>query len=322
MKSDLNIIYMGTPEFAVAPLDCLVKNNYHISAVVTSPDKPSGRGLKPNESAVKKYAIEQNIPILQPVNLKSPDFIDQLKSLNPDLIIVVAFRMLPEMIWEIPPSGTINLHASLLPQYRGAAPINWAIINGETKTGVTTFFINEDIDTGKIILSEEVDILPDETAGELHDKLMTVGSDLVLKTVRAIDTKNFQLTPQDKIDISNLKKAPKIFKETCRINWNNNANKIYDHIRGLSPYPAAFTELLSPQGTLHYIKIFQCKKEFATHELKPGNIATDGKTFVSIAVTDGFIHLQEVQLSSKRKMPVSEFLRGFPMDSNWMVNIA
>lgn len=308
---------MGTPEFAVAPLDCLIKNSYPVSAVVTSPDKQAGRGLKQNESAVKKYALKHNIPILQPANLKSPDFIDKLKLLKPDLFIVVAFRMLPEIIWRIPPSGTFNLHASLLPQYRGAAPINWAIINGETKTGVTTFFINEEIDTGKIIFSEEVAISPDETAGELHDKLMHIGSGLVLKTIKAIEKNNFQLTEQNDIDVSNLKKAPKIFKETCRINWNDKADRIYDHIRGLSPYPAAFTELLSPQGISHSIKVFRCKKELVQHGLNPCNLTTDSKTFVSIAVTDGFIHLQEIQLSSKKKMPVNEFLRGFPIDNKW-----
>ena len=321
MKSELNIVYMGTPEFAVAPLDCLVKNNYHICAVVTSPDKPSGRGLKQNESAVKKYALEKNIPVLQPVSLKNPDFIDQLKKINPDIFIVVAFRMLPEVVWKLPTSGTFNLHASLLPQYRGAAPINWAVINGETKTGVTTFFINEEIDTGKIILSEEVIIMPDETAGELHDKLMNVGSELVLKTVAAINSNNVKLISQEEIDISDLKKAPKIFKETCRIKWNNNADKIYNHIRGLSPYPAAFAELISPQGISYYLKVFNCKKEITKHELEIGNIVTDSKTFASIAVADGFIHLQEIQLSSKKKMPTTEFLRGFPMDNNWKMNV-
>jgi methionyl-tRNA formyltransferase len=322
MKREMNIIYMGTPEFAVAPLDNLIKNNYHISAVITSPDKPSGRGLKPNESAVKKYAIEKNIPVLQPTNLKDPDFIEQLKKIKPDLFIVVAFRMLPEVIWKLPPLGTINLHASLLPQYRGAAPINWAIINGETKTGVTTFFINENIDTGKIILAEEVVILPDETAGELHDKLMNVGSTLILKTVEAIGEKVIQAKPQNENEISDFKKAPKIFKETCRINWNKSADKVYDQIRGLSPYPAAFTELLSPEGILYYMKVFRSKKELIQHKLSPGNLTTDGKSFVSIAVADGFIQLQEVQLSSKKKMPVSELLRGFPINNSWKVTIA
>ena len=322
MKSNLNIVYMGTPEFAVAPLDCLVKNNYHISAVVTTPDKPSGRGLKQNESAVKKYALEKNIPIFQPVSLKSPDFIDQLKKINPEIFIVVAFRMLPEVIWKIPPLGTINLHASLLPQYRGAAPINWAIINGENKTGVTTFFINEEIDTGKIILSEEVNIKPDENAGELHDKLMNIGSELVLKTVVSIKSKNIKLISQEEIDSLDLKKAPKIFKETCRINWNNKAGKIYNLIRGLSPYPTAFTELLSPQGISHYLKVFSCEKEISKHNHEIGKIITDSKSFVSIAVTDGFIYLQDLQLSSKKKMSITEFLRGFQMDGNWKVNIS
>jgi len=321
MKKKLNIVYMGTPEFAVAPLDCLLKNGCHISAVITSPDKPSGRGLKLTEVPVKKYAVKHGLRVLQPANLKSPVFIEELKTINPDLQIVVAFRMLPAIVWKLPSLGTFNLHASLLPQYRGAAPINWAIINGETKTGVTTFFINENIDTGNIIMNEEVPILPDETAGDLHDKLMIIGAELVLKTVRSIENSNYQPIPQHILtdDISLLKNAPKIFKKNCRINWNDKANNIYNHIRGLCPYPAAYTELRSPEGISYYIKIFHCEKELMHHELLPGQINTDGKTHLSIAVADGFIHLQKIQLSAKNKMQIGEFLRGFPINDLWTV---
>jgi len=310
---------MGTPEFAVAPLDCLLKNGYNIKVVVTSPDKPAGRGLKLNESDVKKYAIANNLRVLQPTNLKSPEFVDEIKRINPSLQIVVAFRMLPEMIWKIPSLGTFNLHASLLPQYRGAAPINWAVMNGETKTGVTTFFINENIDTGNIIMHQEVPILPDETAGELHDKLMNTGADLVLQTVKNIESGNYNPTSQQTLlnNISALNNAPKLSKETCLIKWDSNADNVFNHIRGLSPYPTAYTELYSPEKIAYYIKVFKAEKEIAQHNLKPGQITTNGKTFLSIAVTDGFITLQEVQLSGKKKMHIDEFLRGFPMNDSW-----
>ncbi len=318
MSKVLNIVYMGTPEFAVAPLDLLLKQGYHISAVVTSPDKPAGRGLKLCESPVKRYAIANGIPLLQPSNLKSPEFIEELKRIKPDLQIVVAFRMLPEVVWKLPPSGTFNLHASLLPQYRGAAPINWAIINGEKKTGVTTFFINENIDTGNIIMSEEVPILPDETAGELHDKLMNIGSEVVLKTVKSIEENNVKTVLQQSM-ISNIeiKPAPKIFRNHCRINWNNSADKVYDRIRGLSPYPSAYTELLSPQGNQYCLKIYKCEKEHTIHNLDAGSICTNCRTHLSIAVTDGFINLQEIQLQAKKKMTIAEFLCGFQIDSKW-----
>jgi len=323
-KKDLRIIYMGTPDFAVAPLDTLLNNGYNVCAVVTSPDKPSGRGLKQNISAVKQYALEKGLKILQPTNLKSPEFINDLQALDPHLQIVVAFRMLPELVWKLPSIGTFNLHASLLPQYRGAAPINWAIINGETETGVTTFFINENIDTGRIIMNKRVAINPDETAGELHDKLMNIGAALVLRTVEAIAENNINVVEQESIlqSIQVIKPAPKIFKDDCRINWNDSAGKIYNFIRGLSPYPAAFTELVSPQGISHYLKVFACKKEIVAHGYLTGKVITDSKTHLSIAVTDGFIHLQEIQASSKRKMHVSEFLRGFQMNDDWRTSLA
>ncbi len=319
MSKELSIVYMGTPEFAVAPLDCLLKNGYNIAAVVTSPDKPAGRGLKLNESAVKKYALANNLRVLQPTNLKSPEFVDEIKRIDPSLQIVVAFRMLPEMIWKIPSLGTFNLHASLLPQYRGAAPINWAVMNGETKTGVTTFFINENIDTGNILMQQEAPILPDETAGELHDKLMHTGAELVLQTVKNIESGNYHPTPQQTLlnEISSLRNAPKLSKEICHINWNSNADNVFDHIRGLSPYPAAYMEIYSPERIPYYLKVFKAEKEITKHNFKPGQISTNGKTFLSIAVTDGFITLQEVQLSGKKKMHIDEFLRGFPMNDSW-----
>jgi len=323
-KKDLNIVFMGTPDFAVAPLDALLKNGYNISAVITSPDKQAGRGLKQSMSSVKKFTLEHNLHILQPTNLKAPEFIEELKAFNPDLQIVVAFRMLPELIWKLPPFGTFNLHASLLPQYRGAAPINWAIMNGETETGVTTFFINENIDTGNIIMAEKVEILPAESAGELHDKLMDCGAKLIIKTVNAILENNINVVSQDVITSSNtnLKLAPKLFKEDCRINWNNNADKVFNHIRGLSPYPAAYTDLISPEGDSYYTKIFRCSKEITRHHFSTGQIITDSNTHLSIAVIDGLIHLQELQISSKKKMPVSEFLRGFRINNDWKTNLA
>ena len=313
---------MGTPEFAVAPLALLLKNGYEVCTVVTAPDKPSGRGLKKNESAVKKFASEQQLPILQPISLKNQEFIDEIKKINPDIIIVVAFRMLPEIIWKLPKKGTFNLHASLLPQYRGAAHINWAIINGEKETGVTTFYINEEIDTGQIISSEKISISDDENAGTLHDKLMKEGATLVLKTIKAIENNTILSIPQNELEFKELKKAPKIFKETCRINWKNNGTDIYNHIRGLSPYPTAFTELLSPEGKIYYIKIFHCKKEICDHVQPIGTVRTDGKTFLSIAVIDGYIYLQEIQLSGKNKMLIIEFLKGFPINSKWKINMS
>lgn len=319
MSKGLKIVYMGTPEFAVAPLEILINNGYYVSAVITAPDKQAGRGLKVQESPVKKYALLNGLRILQPAKLKDQNFLDELKSIQPDLQIVVAFRMLPATVWKLPSLGTFNLHASLLPQYRGAAPINWAIINGEEKTGVTTFFINEEIDTGSIIMASEIPILPTETAGELHDRLMMLGSEVVLKTVQSIENNTFESKPQQQLtlNLSELKSAPKIFKEDCRINWNQNTEKVFNFIRGLSPYPSAFTELLSPEGQIHHIKVFRSSFENTTHEFESGKVITDSKTHLSIAVTDGFIHLQEVQLSAKNKMSIDAFLRGFPVNNNW-----
>lgn len=323
MKTGFRIIYMGTSGFAVAPLDTLIQNGYDISAVITAPDKPSGRGLKLNHSPVCMYAKEKNLRILQPSNLKDQKFIDELSEINPQLQIVVAFRMLPEVVWKLSEFGTFNLHASLLPQYRGAAPINRVIMNGETKTGVTTFFINENIDTGNIIMQQEIPVYPDETAGELHDRLMMTGSELVLKTVKAIESGSLNEISQKSLISENtiLKTAPKIFKEDCMIRWNAGVNSAYNHIRGLSPYPAATTELISPDGITYYIKVFRCSKQVEMHSYLPGKLLTDGRTHLSIAVTDGFIFLEEIQLMSKKKMRIHEFLRGFPMNEHWNIKL-
>lgn len=303
----MRIVFMGTPDFAVASLDRLIKNHYSIAAVVTAPDKPAGRGQKLTESAVKKYAKEKQLPILQPEKLKSPEFIQTLKSLNADLQIVVAFRMLPEIVWNMPPLGTFNLHASLLPQYRGAAPINWAIINGEKESGVTTFFLKHEIDTGNIILQEKVSITPTETAGELHDKLMNTGAELVLKTVRLVENKSYKLISQDKLTSSNkeLKHAPKIFKQDCAIDWKQPIDQIYNLIRGLSPYPTAYTTFKGQT-----LKIFHAKKEYEHHNDPIGSFILNDKLALKVAVKEGYILLTEVQLEGKKRMSIEDFLRG------------
>lgn len=304
MSNPLRIVFMGTPEFAVSSLDILVKNGYNIVGVITAPDKPAGRGMSVQESAVKKYAVEKELKVLQPEKLKSSEFISELKSLHADLQIVVAFRMLPEVVWAMPPLGTFNLHASLLPDYRGAAPINHAIINGEKETGVTTFFLQHEIDSGKIILQQKVPIGSNETAGELHDKLMRTGAALVLKTVQQIETGN--INPVEQPASANPKTAPKIFKENCKINFNQSTETVFNFIRGLSPYPAAHTML---QEKL--FKIFSANPEVRKHNLTSGSMETDGKTFLRFATTDGFISVTEAQMEGKRKMKIEEFLKGF-----------
>jgi methionyl-tRNA formyltransferase len=304
MDSTLRIVFMGTPEFAVPSLEILVKKGYSVVGVVTAQDKPAGRGLQMQESAVKKYALANNIPVLQPERLKSPDFITELESLEADLQIVVAFRMLPEIVWNMPRLGTINLHGSLLPDYRGAAPINWAIINGEIETGLTTFFLQHEIDTGDIILQEKLSIGENETAGELHDRMMVAGAGLVLKTVQAIDENNVKSRPQPVKEIQNP--APKLFKDNCRIHWNKTVKEVHDHIRGLSPYPAAWTKLDE--------KIFKIYRAGITGEIsnkQGGDIISDGKTYMHILLKDGTLALHEVQLEGKRKMSIEEFLRGY-----------
>ncbi len=304
---DLRIVFMGTPHFAVETLKTLIDNNYNIVGVITAPDKPSGRGQKINQSAVKEYAISQGLHIMQPINLKDPDFIRSLKDLNVNLQIVVAFRMLPRVVWELPDYGTFNLHASLLPNYRGAAPINWAIINGETKTGVTTFFIDEKIDTGMIILQEEIAINNDETAGELHDRLMTLGSKTVLKTVRSIEEN--KLVTRKQPENKNLKTAYKLYKDTCKIDWNKSSLEIYNHIRGLNPYPTA-TSILSNNGSEETIKIFEVSIIDSSHNLEPGTIIVEKKE-VKVAVDGGYISLEKVQLPGKRKMNIKDLLNGY-----------
>ena len=317
------IVYMGTPEFAVAPLDELIKNGYNVVGVVTVADKASGRGLKINESAVKKYAVEHNIPVLQPVSLKDPEFLDALKAWKADLFVVVAFRMLPKVVWEMPKLGTFNLHAALLPQYRGAAPINWAVINGDKTTGVTTFMIDEGMDTGGIMYRYDCKIGPDETVGEVHDKLMEMGSKLVVNTVEAIIEKNVEFRPQKSFIQGSeiLHPAPKITRELCHIDWNGKVKDIYNLIRGLSPYPAAFTELVKEDKTLQ-MKIYRTAKvtgeEYETmlaanglEKAEPGTVLSDGKTYLAIAAADGAISVTEIQLAGKKRMAVRDFLIGF-----------
>lgn len=303
---DLRIVFMGTPDFAVGTLAALLNAKVNVVGVITAPDKPAGRGRKLNESAVKKFAVVNELKVLQPTNLKNDAFISELKSLNANLQIVVAFRMLPKIVWQMPEFGTFNLHASLLPDYRGAAPINWAIINGETKTGVSTFFIDEKIDTGNIILQEEVAIGKNETLGHLHDTLMNVGSNLVVKTVQLIEANNATTVQQPEIE---EKSAPKIFNETCKINWNNSLTDIYNLIRGLNPYPAAWTTLNDTNSEIK-VKIYDIQKEIETHQLKPGTIITSKKE-IKVAVTDGYLIIDSLQLSGKRKMDSKSLLNGF-----------
>ena len=318
------IVYMGTPEFAVAPLDALIKNGYEVVGVVTVADKASGRGLKINESAVKKYAVEHNIPVLQPISLKDPEFLEALKAWKPDMFVVVAFRMLPKVVWEIPRLGTFNLHAALLPQYRGAAPINWAVINGDKATGVTTFMIDEGMDTGKIMYREQCLIGPDETVGEVHDKLMEIGSALVVQTVEAIIENNVDMRVQSSFVQGSeiLRPAPKLTRELCHIDWNGKTRHIYNLIRGLSPYPAAFTELVKEGKPALQMKIYKTVKvegeEYAamlancgTGQVAPGTVLSDGKTFLAFATADGAISVTELQISGKKRMPVKDFLIGF-----------
>ena len=297
---------MGTPEFAVASLEALIDAGSQIVGVVTAPDKPAGRGQKLSESAVKKFAVENGLKVLQPVKLKDPNFLAELKALNADLQVIVAFRMLPEAVWSMPPKGTINLHASLLPQYRGAAPINWAIINGEPESGVTTFFLKQEIDTGDILFVEKITIADDVTAGEYHDRLMNKGAGLLVKTVKAIESGRYTEQPQEQLaEGQELKHAPKIFKEDCRIDWNHTVGQVYNLIRGLSPHPAAFTELNGKT-----IKIYQATKETTEPQHTPGQYDTDNKTYLKFACNNGYIQLTDIQLEGKKRMGIEDFLRG------------
>lgn len=314
------IVYMGTPEFAVAPLEALIAKGYEIAGVVTVADKPSGRGLKMNESAVKKYAVEHGIPVLQPVKLKDPEFLGALKELKADLFVVVAFRMLPEEVWSMPKLGTFNLHAALLPQYRGAAPINWAVINGEQLTGVTTFMIDKEIDTGGIILREDCRIKETDTAGDIHDKLMSMGADLVVETVEGILQGNTEIRVQRSFiqGAEVLKPAPKLTKELCHIDWNDSTKNVYNLIRGLSPYPTAYTELIPEEGGLPVqLKIFNASKMQLDSPAAPGTVLSDGKSYLAIATSDGAISINDLQLAGKKRMDVKAFLLGFRNPSSY-----
>ena len=300
------IVFMGTPEFAVASLRALAENDFNVVAVVTSPDKPAGRGLKLTESPVKQYAVQNNIPVLQPEKLRDPQFLDKLKSFQADIQVVVAFRMLPEVVWAMPPMGTINLHGSLLPQYRGAAPINRAIMNGESVTGVTTFKLQQAIDTGNILLSEEMKIGPEENAGELHDRMKETGARLVVETIRGLIDGSLEEKPQAHIDPATLKMAPKIFTADCEIKWHKPVIEINNQIRGLSPFPGAFT-LLNDRT----VKIYKARTEKNMTPAEPGKMETDGKTWLRFSASDGYIYIEELQLEGKRKMDIKDFLRGY-----------
>lgn len=312
----LRIIYMGTPDFAVYPLKKLVEAGHHIVGVVTNPDKPAGRGQQLQESAVKKYACEEGLKVLQPEKFRDEGFLNELAELKADLQLVVAFKMLPEVVWSMPSLGTVNLHASLLPDYRGAAPINWAVMNGEKCSGVTTFLLKHEIDTGNIIYQEKVPISEDMTAGELHDQLMMVGADLLLKTVDAIEAGDYPLLDQHGL----LKgreaiHAPKIFKEDMKVNWDTSLEVIYNHIRGLSPFPGAWTELQhNESGLVQTLKIFRTEKLLQVHNGTTGALITDGKKTFDVLVNGGILRILELQLSGKKRMTTEEFLRGFKLE--------
>ena len=309
----LRIVYMGTPEFAVEPLRRLVEGGYHVVGVVTMPDKPVGRHHNELQaSPVKRYAAAHGLPLLQPEKLKDGEFLDALRAWKADLQIVVAFRMLPEVVWDMPRFGTFNLHASLLPQYRGAAPIHWAVINGDTRTGVTTFFLTHEIDTGGVIRQVSVPIADTDNAGMVHDRLMALGGALVVETVDAILNGAARSVPQEEMTVvGGLRPAPKIFKETCRIDWTQSTKRVYDFIRGLSPYPAAWTELETPDGKRTAVKIYESGKLLEEHDLTPGTIVTDGKSYLNVAAADGFLSVKSLQVSGKKRLAVGELLRGF-----------
>jgi len=306
---DLRIVFMGTPDFAVASLKALVEGGYNIVGVITVPDKPAGRGRQLQQSAVKQYAVEQGLYVMQPEKLKNPEFLAELEALKADLQVIVAFRMLPEVVWSMPRLGTFNLHGSLLPQYRGAAPLNWAVMNGDQETGVTTFLLSHEIDTGAILFHEKTPISDDDTVGDIHDRLMDIGAGLVVKTVDALAEGNYTAVAQDDIQVESLRPAPKIFKEDCKIDWSKPAVEVRNLIRGLSPYPAAWTELVDGKGKVLSLKIFRAEIESAKG-LTPGTLDTDGKTYFRIAAADGWLTISDLQLSGKKRMAVDDFLRG------------
>lgn len=319
-KEDLRIVYMGTPDFAVESLRCLVEGGYNVVGVITMPDKPAGRGHKIQFSPVKQYALEHSLPLLQPEKLKDEAFVEALREWKADLQIVVAFRMLPEVVWNMPRLGTFNLHASLLPQYRGAAPINWAVINGDTETGITTFFLRHEIDTGEVIQQVRIPIADTDDVGIVHDKLMMLGGKLVTETVDAILNDAVKPIPQEEMAVvGELRPAPKIFKDTCRIDWNQPVKRIYDFIRGLSPYPAAWSELVQPDGETVVMKIFETEKIIQSHQLTPGTLLTDGKTYIHVAAADGIIGIRALQLPGKKRLKTDELLRGFRLTEEFRV---
>lgn len=320
-KKSLRIVYMGTPDFAVGSLKALVEGGYRVVGVITMPDKPAGRGYKIQYSPVKQYALEHGLPLLQPEKLKDETFLEALRAWKADLQIVVAFRMLPEAVWAMPPLGTFNLHASLLPQYRGAAPINWAVMNGDKETGATTFFLTHEIDTGKIILQERLPIAETDDAGTVHDALMEMGAALVTRTVDKILDGTVNAVPQEafRIPETGLRPAPKIFKDTCRIDWQATAATVYNFVRGLAPCPAAWTELVSPGGDRTPLKVFQTEKVEGTPAGTPGSIRTDGKGHIEVAVADGYIRILSLQLAGKKRMPAAAFLNGFNLTPAYRV---
>ena len=318
MERKIRIAYFGTPEFAASQLEAILEAGYEVAVVVTMPDKPAGRGRKIQYSDVKKTALQHDLPLLQPEKLKDPAFLEQLAAFRADLFIVVAFRMLPAVVWQMPKLGTFNLHASLLPQYRGAAPINFAIINGETETGLTTFFLNEEIDKGAVIMREKVAIRPDETAGELHDELMRLGNKVVVETIRKIENGAANALPQDELaENQALKPAPKITKEFCNIDWRQDCLTAYNHIRGLSPYPAAHTRIYSETGEAIDLKVFASEIEKGQPDLPVGSVVTDNKKFLKVALRDGFVALTTVQQAGKKSMAIADFLRGTPLNGTW-----
>lgn len=312
-EKEIRIVFMGTPDFAVESLKALFEGGYNVVGVITAPDKPAGRGKKMSVPAVKKYAVEKQLKVLQPEKLKNPEFLETLKSLRAHLQVVVAFRMLPEAVWNMPPLGTFNLHGSLLPSYRGAAPLNWAIINGEKKTGVTTFLLDQKIDTGKIIFKKEIEIGENETVGEVHDKLMKIGAKLVTETVDVLAKGNFEAIPQSELaDGQEIKHAPKIFKEDCKIDWEKETETIRNLIRGLSPYPTAWTNLTHiDSGKIIPSKIFMATNATTSKAHKPGTIESDGKTYLKVACKNGWLQITDIQLAGKKRMKIEDFLRGF-----------
>lgn len=319
----MKIVYFGTPEFASSQLEAIISAGYDVVAVVTVPDKPAGRGKKIQCSDVKETALKYGLPILQPVSLKSKEFIDELSSYKADLFIVVAFRMLPEIVWSMPPLGTFNLHASLLPQYRGAAPINHAIINGEKETGLTTFLLDREIDTGEIIMQEKVSVEDKETAGSLHDKLMLLGNKVVVETIKTIENGSFHSQSQESIIERNnikLKPAPKIFKEDCKIDWSKDAKTIYNFIRGLSPYPAAHTQMVSEEGEQIDLKIYEVELEEKNNDdSELYQVKTDGKSYLKVVLNDFYVSIKIIQQAGKKAMPIADFLRGARLNSVWKV---